>query len=98
MWRVKEKKCCSSKKVPDVYGENVLTVRHCQNGLAKFRSCNFDIEDAQFSERVADKNTDRLNLSNSTIRDHLKDLSLNFKAGHMGSAYFHTKKFVSSRK
>ncbi|GFS77055.1 histone-lysine N-methyltransferase SETMAR [Trichonephila clavipes] len=34
------------KKLTDVYGEGVLTVRQCQNWFAKFRSDNFDVEDA----------------------------------------------------
>ena len=34
------------KKLTDVYGEDVLTVRQCQNWFAKFRSGNFDVEDA----------------------------------------------------
>ncbi|GFT30383.1 histone-lysine N-methyltransferase SETMAR [Trichonephila clavipes] len=34
------------KKLTDVYGESVLTVRQCQNWFAKFRSGNFDVEDA----------------------------------------------------
>ena len=34
------------KKLTDVYGEGVLTVRQCQNWFAKFRSGNFDVEDA----------------------------------------------------
>ncbi|GFU24600.1 histone-lysine N-methyltransferase SETMAR [Trichonephila clavipes] len=33
------------KKLTDVYG-GVLTVRQCQNWFAKFRSGNFDVEDA----------------------------------------------------
>ncbi|GFW37563.1 histone-lysine N-methyltransferase SETMAR [Trichonephila clavipes] len=38
------------KKLTDVYGEGVLTVRQCQNWFAKFRSDNFDVEDAPRSE------------------------------------------------
>ncbi|GFW86721.1 histone-lysine N-methyltransferase SETMAR [Trichonephila clavipes] len=34
------------KKLTNVYGEGVLTVRQCQNWFAKFRSGNFDVEDA----------------------------------------------------
>ncbi|GFV95741.1 transposable element Tcb2 transposase [Trichonephila clavipes] len=37
------------KKLTDVFGEGVLTVR--QNWFAKFRSGNFDVEDALRSER-----------------------------------------------
>ncbi|GFX13177.1 histone-lysine N-methyltransferase SETMAR [Trichonephila clavipes] len=33
------------KKLTDVYGEGVLTVRQSQNWFAKFRSGNFDVED-----------------------------------------------------
>ncbi|GFT60848.1 hypothetical protein TNCV_3615812 [Trichonephila clavipes] len=44
------------KKLTDVYGEGVLTVRQCQNWFAKFRSGNFDVEDAPRSGRPeADK-------------------------------------------
>ncbi|GFX14205.1 histone-lysine N-methyltransferase SETMAR [Trichonephila clavipes] len=39
------------KKLTDVYGEGVLTVRQCQNWFAKFRSGNFDVEDAPRSGR-----------------------------------------------
>ncbi|GFT28561.1 histone-lysine N-methyltransferase SETMAR [Trichonephila clavipes] len=85
-------------KLTDVYGEDVLTVRQCPNWFAKFRSSNFDVEDAPRSGRPveADKNAInalvdanrriptreiglRLNLSNSTIYDHLKGLGLSSK-------------------
>ncbi|XP_035742379.1 histone-lysine N-methyltransferase SETMAR-like [Vespa mandarinia] len=81
------------KKLTDVYGENVLTVRQCQKWFAKFRSGNFDVEGASRSGKPveADKDTikalvdanrrittreigKRLNLSNSTVYDHLKGL------------------------
>ncbi|GFX96938.1 histone-lysine N-methyltransferase SETMAR [Trichonephila clavipes] len=39
------------KKLTNVYGEGVLTVRQCQNWFAKFRSGNFDVEDAPRSGR-----------------------------------------------
>ena len=74
-----------------MYGEDVLTERQCQNWFAKFRSGNFDVEDAPRSGRPveADEDTikalidanrrittreiaERLNLSNSTVHDHLK--------------------------
>ncbi|GFX95435.1 histone-lysine N-methyltransferase SETMAR [Trichonephila clavipes] len=86
------------KKLTDVDGEGVLTVR--QNWFAKFRSGNFDVEDAPRSGRPveADKDTIkalvdgdrrittreiglRLNLSNSTVYDHLKGLGLSSKLG-----------------
>ncbi|GFX61847.1 histone-lysine N-methyltransferase SETMAR [Trichonephila clavipes] len=38
------------KKLTDVYGEGVLTVRQCQNSVAKFRFDNFDVEDAHVRE------------------------------------------------
>ena len=76
-----------------MYGEDVLTERQCQNWFAKFRSGNFDVEDAPRSGRPveADEDTikalidanrrittceiaERLNLSNSTVHDHLKRL------------------------
>ncbi|GFS91032.1 histone-lysine N-methyltransferase SETMAR [Trichonephila clavipes] len=39
------------KKLTNVYGEGVLTVRQCQNWFAKFRSGKFDVEDAPRSGR-----------------------------------------------
>ncbi|GFY17909.1 histone-lysine N-methyltransferase SETMAR [Trichonephila clavipes] len=79
------------KKLTDVYGEGVLTVRQCQNWFAKFRSGNFDVEDAPRSGRPVEADKDaikalvdanrrittrviglRLNLSNSTVYDHVK--------------------------
>ncbi|XP_035724083.1 histone-lysine N-methyltransferase SETMAR-like [Vespa mandarinia] len=86
------------KKLTDVYGKDVLTVRQCHDCFAKFRSGNFDVEDAPRSGRPveADKDTikalvdanrriatreigERLNLSNSTVYDHLKGLGLTSK-------------------
>ncbi|GFX17356.1 membrane metallo-endopeptidase-like 1 [Trichonephila clavipes] len=86
------------KKLTDVYGEGVLTVRQCQNWFAKFRSGNFDVEDASRSGRPVEADKDaikalvdanrrittreigmRLNLSNSTVYDHLKGLGLSSK-------------------
>ncbi|GFU90751.1 histone-lysine N-methyltransferase SETMAR [Trichonephila clavipes] len=88
------------KKLTDVYGEGVLTVRQCQNWFAKFRSGNFDVEDAPRSGRPVEADKDaikalvdanrrittrviglRLNLSNSTVYDHLKGLGLSSKIG-----------------
>ncbi|GFV55827.1 histone-lysine N-methyltransferase SETMAR [Trichonephila clavipes] len=46
------------KKLTDVYGEGVLTVRQCQNWFAKFRSGNFDIEDAPRSGRPVEVDKD----------------------------------------
>ncbi|GFS72400.1 histone-lysine N-methyltransferase SETMAR [Trichonephila clavipes] len=85
------------KKLTDVYG-GVLTVRQCQNWFAKFRSGNFDVEDAPRSGRPVEADKDakkalvdanrrittreiglRLNLSNSTVYDHLKGLGLSSK-------------------
>ncbi|GFX16005.1 histone-lysine N-methyltransferase SETMAR [Trichonephila clavipes] len=48
------------KKLTDVYGEGVLTVRQCQNRYAKFRSGNFDVEDAQRSGRPAEADKDAI--------------------------------------
>ncbi|GFY32719.1 mariner Mos1 transposase [Trichonephila clavipes] len=86
------------KKLTDVYGEGVLTVRQCQNWFAKFRSGNFDVEDAPRSGKPVEADKDaikalvdanrrittgeiglRLNLSNSTVYDHLKGLGLSSK-------------------
>ncbi|GFU63215.1 histone-lysine N-methyltransferase SETMAR [Trichonephila clavipes] len=87
-----------NQKLTDVYGEGVLTVRQCQNWFAKFRSGNFDVEDAPRSGRPVEADKDaikafvdanrrittreiglRLNLSNSTVYDHLKGLGLSSK-------------------
>ncbi|GFU33507.1 histone-lysine N-methyltransferase SETMAR [Trichonephila clavipes] len=86
------------KKLPDVYGEGVLTIRQCQNWFAKFRSGNCDVEDAPRSGRPVEADKDaikalieanrrittreiglRLNLSNSTVYDHLKGLGFSPK-------------------
>ncbi|GFT05787.1 histone-lysine N-methyltransferase SETMAR [Trichonephila clavipes] len=88
------------KKLTDVYGEGALTVRQCQNWFAKFRSGNFDVEDAPPSGRPVEADKDaikalvdanrrittreiglRLNLSNSTVYDHLRGLGLSSKLG-----------------
>ncbi|GFX16415.1 histone-lysine N-methyltransferase SETMAR [Trichonephila clavipes] len=86
------------KKLTDVYREGVLRVRQCQNWFAKFRTGNFDVEDAPRSGRPIETDKDaikafmdanrrittreielRLNLSNSTVYDHLKYLGLSSK-------------------
>ncbi|GFU79176.1 histone-lysine N-methyltransferase SETMAR [Trichonephila clavipes] len=86
------------KKLTNVYGEGVLIVSQCQNWFAKFRSGNFDVEDAPRSGRPVEADKDaikalvdanrqittreiglRLNLSNSTVYDHLKGLGLSSK-------------------
>ncbi|GFV74198.1 histone-lysine N-methyltransferase SETMAR [Trichonephila clavipes] len=48
------------KKLTDVYVEDVLTVRQCQNWFAKFRSGNFDIEDAPRSGRPVEADKDAI--------------------------------------
>ncbi|GFY35741.1 histone-lysine N-methyltransferase SETMAR [Trichonephila clavipes] len=47
-------------KLTDVYGEGVLTVRQCQNWFAKFRSGNFDVEDAPRSGRPVEADKDAI--------------------------------------
>ncbi|CAL1263716.1 unnamed protein product [Larinioides sclopetarius] len=42
------------KKLTDVYGEDELTVRQCQNWFVKFRSGNFDVDDAPHSGRLVE--------------------------------------------
>lgn len=83
------------RKLVEVYGEDVLTERQCQNWFAKFRSGNFDLQDAARGGRPVEADDDkiqalvdanrrvttreiaeRLNLSNSTVHDHLKGLGL----------------------
>ncbi|GFU34524.1 histone-lysine N-methyltransferase SETMAR [Trichonephila clavipes] len=92
------------KKLTNVYGKGMLTVRQCQNWFAKFRSGNFAVEDAPRSERPVEADKDviktlvdanrrittrkiglRLNLSNSTVYDHLKGLGLSSKLDVWGS-------------
>ncbi|GFT64402.1 HTH_48 domain-containing protein [Trichonephila clavipes] len=48
------------KKLTDVYGEGVLTVRQCQNWFTKFRSGNFDVEDAPRSGRPLETDKDAI--------------------------------------
>ena len=44
----------------DVYGEDVLTERQCQNWLAKFRYGNFNLEDAPRSGRPFEADLDKI--------------------------------------
>ncbi|GFX08716.1 histone-lysine N-methyltransferase SETMAR [Trichonephila clavipes] len=46
------------KKLTEVYLEGVLTVRKCQNWFVKFRSGNFDVEDAPRSGRPVEADKD----------------------------------------
>ena len=48
------------QKLCNVYGEDVLTERQCQNWFAKFRSGNFDVEDAPRSGRPVEANEDTI--------------------------------------
>lgn len=48
------------KKLSDVYGEDVLTARQCQNWFAKFRSGKFDVEDAPRSGRPVEVDEDKI--------------------------------------
>ncbi|GFV10856.1 histone-lysine N-methyltransferase SETMAR [Trichonephila clavipes] len=48
------------KKLTNVYGEGVLTVRQCQNWFTKFRSGNFDVEDAPLSGRPVEGDNDAI--------------------------------------
>ncbi|GFV49148.1 histone-lysine N-methyltransferase SETMAR [Trichonephila clavipes] len=48
------------KKLTNVYGEGVLTVRQCQNWFAKFQSGNFDVEDAPRSGRLVEVDKDAI--------------------------------------
>ncbi|GFV20064.1 histone-lysine N-methyltransferase SETMAR [Trichonephila clavipes] len=47
------------KKLTGVYG-GVLTVRQCQNWFAKFRSGNFDVEDAPRSGKPIEVDKDAI--------------------------------------
>lgn len=42
----------SRKKLCDMYGEDVLKESQCQNWFVKFRSDDFDIEDASHSGKT----------------------------------------------
>ncbi|GFU08594.1 HTH_48 domain-containing protein [Trichonephila clavipes] len=48
------------KKLTDVYGEGVLTVRQWQNWCAKFQSGNFDVENALRSGRPVEADKDAI--------------------------------------
>ncbi|GFV59244.1 histone-lysine N-methyltransferase SETMAR [Trichonephila clavipes] len=48
------------KKLTDVYGEGELTVRQSQNWFAKFRSGNFDVEEAPRSRRPVEADKDAI--------------------------------------
>ncbi|GFS83258.1 histone-lysine N-methyltransferase SETMAR [Trichonephila clavipes] len=48
----------AGKKLTNVYREDVLKVRQCQNWFAKFRSGNFDVEDAPRSGRLVEVDKD----------------------------------------
>lgn len=82
-------------KLSSVYGEDVMTIRQCQKWYKKFRSGNFDVQDAPRPGRPVEADEEkimalvegnrhittrdvaaRLNLSNSTVFDHMKRLGL----------------------
>ncbi|GFX18180.1 histone-lysine N-methyltransferase SETMAR [Trichonephila clavipes] len=50
----------AKNKLANVYGDDVLTVSQCQNWLAKFRSGNFDVEDASRSGRPLEVDKDTI--------------------------------------
>ncbi|XP_035719463.1 histone-lysine N-methyltransferase SETMAR-like [Vespa mandarinia] len=80
------------KKFTDVYGEDVLTVRQCQNWFAKFRSGNIDVEDAPRSGRPVEADKDMIKalvdanrrITNLTVYDHLKGLAHHYWGRKMG--------------
>ena len=62
------------KKLYDIYGEKSLTERQCQNWFARFRSGDFDLEDAPRSGRPTEVDDDKIkamieNNRSSTIRE-----------------------------
>ncbi|GFW91036.1 histone-lysine N-methyltransferase SETMAR [Trichonephila clavipes] len=65
----------AKNKLTDVYG-GVLTVRQCQNWFAKFRSGNFDVEDAPRSGRPVEAHKDAFDV-NRRITSHEIGLKLN---------------------
>lgn len=48
------------KKLCDVYGEDALKLRQCQNWYAKFRSRDFDVKDALCSGRPVKVDDDKI--------------------------------------
>ena len=48
------------RKLCAVYGEDVLTERQCQNWFAKFRSGNFNLEDAPRPGRPLEADVDKI--------------------------------------
>lgn len=69
------------KKLTDVYGEGVLTVRQCQR-FAKFRSGNFDVKDAQRSGRPveADKGISWCKPANNNTWDRIEVKFIKFNS------------------
>ena len=69
------------KKLYDVYGEKSLTERQCQNWFARFRSRDFDLEDAPCSGRPTEVDDDKIktmkeNNQRSTTREIAKKLNI----------------------
>ena len=65
------------KKLYDVYGEKSLTERQCQNWFARFHSGGFDLKDAPRFGRpteVDDEIAEKLNISHTCVKRHLKQL------------------------
>ncbi|GFV83702.1 HTH_48 domain-containing protein [Trichonephila clavipes] len=64
------------KKLTDVSGEGVMIVRQCQNWFAKFRSGNFDVEDAPRSGRPVEAERNlcrRIDVCDSLLKRHEND-------------------------
>ena len=54
------KHSASSKKLYDVYGEETLTERQCQNWFARFRFGDFDLKDSTRSGHQTEVDDDKI--------------------------------------
>ncbi|GFV37242.1 histone-lysine N-methyltransferase SETMAR [Trichonephila clavipes] len=86
------------KKLTDVYEEGVLTVLQCQNWFAKFRSSNFDVEDATRSGRPVEADKDAIKaLVDANRRITTREIELRLNLSN-SPVYDHLKGFGFSLK
>ena len=84
--RMEDEKKHFQRKWSDVYGEDVLTERQCQNWFAKFHCGNFNLVDTPRPGKPPSVDANRrittreiaewLNLSNATVHKHMERLGL----------------------
>ncbi|GFW85519.1 histone-lysine N-methyltransferase SETMAR [Trichonephila clavipes] len=80
------------EKLTDVYGEGMLTVRQCQNWFAKFRSGNFDVEDAPRSGRLIEADKDMIKaLVDANRRITTREIGLRLNYLSNSTVYDHLK-------